>query len=172
MLLKRQIRTVAQLSIYWIKVFFRIRRYEILELLIKKHNFINYAEIGVYKGESINHLLKKTELQTLFLIEKYPIKEKFKKYKDNQRVKCFFIDSVLASKKFPNKSLDIVFIDGDHSYKQVIKDIDAWLPKIRKGGIIAGHDFINSNFGVIKAVHERFNDPVIESDFVWYKEIE
>jgi SAM-dependent methyltransferase len=58
-------------------------------------------------------------------------------------------------------SLDAVFIDADHTYNSVSKDIDAWLPKVKIGGVIAGHDYTNYNlngieFGVIKAVNERF----------------
>jgi predicted O-methyltransferase YrrM len=59
--------------------------------------------------------------------------------------------------KYADGSLDWVFIDADHAYESVVKDLDAWLPKVRKGGIIAGHDFAEwPGFGVIRAVTERF----------------
>lgn len=44
--------------------------------------------------------------------------------------------------KFEDKSLDLVFIDGDHSYNQVTTDLNAWLPKVKPGGILAGDDFV------------------------------
>ena len=54
-----------------------------------------------------------------------------------------------------DKSIDFVYIDADHEYESVRKDIAAWHPKIRRGGIISGHDYSSS--GVYKAVNERFN---------------
>lgn len=49
--------------------------------------------------------------------------------------------SVEASKQFEDGSLDFVYIDAGHDFANVVKDIAAWLPKIRKGGIISGHDY-------------------------------
>jgi SAM-dependent methyltransferase len=63
-----------------------------------------------------------------------------------------------AAEKYTDGSLDFVYIDADHHYAAVKRDITAWLPKVRPGGIIAGHDFCNfPDFGVIKAVLERFD---------------
>jgi predicted O-methyltransferase YrrM len=50
--------------------------------------------------------------------------------------------------------LGAVYIDGDHAYESVKQDIAAWLPKIRKGGILAGHDYGAGWAGVKKAVDE------------------
>lgn len=54
------------------------------------------------------------------------------------------------------KDVDFVFIDGDHSYKGVMKDLEAWWPVITTKGIFAGHDLISKNpyNGVKKAVDE------------------
>ena len=63
-----------------------------------------------------------------------------------------------AAEKYVDGSLDFVYIDADHHYDAVKRDIAAWLPKVRSGGIIAGHDFCNyPGFGVIEAVMERFD---------------
>ena len=51
---------------------------------------------------------------------------------------------------------DIVFIDGDHRYEAVLKDIKLWTPKVRKGGWISGHDHIKKSPGVIRAVAKSF----------------
>jgi predicted O-methyltransferase YrrM len=48
--------------------------------------------------------------------------------------------SVPAASLFDDGALDAVFIDGSHIYPDVLADIDAYLPKIRKGGLIFGHD--------------------------------
>ncbi|HUV42443.1 MAG TPA: class I SAM-dependent methyltransferase [Patescibacteria group bacterium] len=51
--------------------------------------------------------------------------------------------SMEALKNFENESLDFVYIDGNHILKYVAEDIDGWSKKVRKGGTIAGHDYIH-----------------------------
>jgi predicted O-methyltransferase YrrM len=46
-----------------------------------------------------------------------------------------------AADFFKDKSVDFIFIDGLHTYDQVLKDCRNYYPKIKKGGIFAGHDF-------------------------------
>lgn len=71
-------------------------------------------------------------------------------------------DSVNVAKTFADKSVDMVFIDGGHTYKAVKADIEAWLPKARK--MICGHDY---NFhGVQEAVTEIFGD-VDTAENIW-----
>lgn len=64
-----------------------------------------------------------------------------------------------AAKEFDNDSIEIVFIDAANEYDAVKQDIHTWLPKIRKGGIIAGHDYLLPS--VKKAVDEIFKDRVL-----------
>jgi len=68
--------------------------------------------------------------------------------------------SVDAAKDFADKSLDFVYIDASHEYEEVIKDLGAWYPKLREGGLFAGHDFIDRGirFGVRRAVLEFIKD--------------
>lgn len=49
-------------------------------------------------------------------------------------------NSVEAALDIPDNSLDLVYIDASHDMFDVLKDIKAWLPKIKQGGYIAGHD--------------------------------
>lgn len=74
--------------------------------------------------------------------------------------------STEASKQFEDNSLDFVFIDASHQYQDVKNDLKHWLPKVKKGGIIAGHDYVpghpESNIGVVKAVNEFFNYKSLE----------
>lgn len=49
--------------------------------------------------------------------------------------------SVAASIDFEDGELDFVYIDANHEFLEVTQDIHYWTPKVRKGGIIAGHDF-------------------------------
>lgn len=60
---------------------------------------------------------------------------------------------------YEDRTLDFVYIDADHHYEAVSRDIDHWLPKVKPGGVISGHDyaeFPEVGFGVIQAVTERF----------------
>lgn len=63
---------------------------------------------------------------------------------------------------YGDQSLDWVYIDADHHYEPVCQDIDAWLPKIKPGGVISGHDYCEyPGFGVIQAVKERFDNIIV-----------
>ena len=67
--------------------------------------------------------------------------------------------SLEAAGEFENESLDFVYIDGQHHYEAVRDDINAWLPKLKPGGLLCGHDYLdgfvdNCQFGVKKAVDE------------------
>lgn len=66
------------------------------------------------------------------------------------------MDSVKASFLYEDDSLDFVFIDAEHKYEFIIQDIKHWLTKVKKGGIIAGHDC--GWEGVLKATNEMFGN--------------
>ena len=76
-----------------------------------------------------------------------------------QYFKPLKMSSMDAVVKFKDNSVDFVFIDADHSYEAVKQDILAWYPKVKPGGILAGHDYYLDNptwGGVYKAVNEIF----------------
>lgn len=76
--------------------------------------------------------------------------------------------SVDAAEMFKDRSLSFVFIDANHNYGPVKSDIAAWLPKIRPGGIIAGHDYHAADWpGVTQAVDEAFGDRVQQMGTSW-----
>lgn len=56
--------------------------------------------------------------------------------------------------KVADNSLDLLYIDCCHEYGCVKNDLAAWSPKVKKGGIIAGHDVANTAYGVRRAVDE------------------
>lgn len=89
-----------------------------------------------------------------------------------------------AHKLFENESLDFVYIDGNHEFLHVIQDIAYWTPKVKKGGIIAGHDFRRNSRKYINDVKDaipayayakRINpwfvlkEPVEASSWFWVK---
>lgn len=75
------------------------------------------------------------------------------KYKCNM-VREFSVD---GAKKFPDGYFDFVYIDANHELPWVIQDLYAWIPKVRKGGIISGHDYLFTDLApvlhVVPAVH-------------------
>lgn len=63
--------------------------------------------------------------------------------------------SHLAAATMPNESVDFIYIDADHSYEAALLDLQSWFPKLKKGAIMAGHDYYNgTRIGVKSAVDE------------------
>ena len=58
--------------------------------------------------------------------------------------------SVESAKDVPDASLDFVYLDANHTLPHVIADIAAWAPKVRVGGIVAGHDYGRRSVGHVK----------------------
>jgi len=72
------------------------------------------------------------------------------------------LDSVEAAKLYDDKSLDFVFIDGNHDKYYVEADINAYLPKIKNSGWIGGHDYNHPALpGVTEVVNNVFKERVI-----------
>ena len=74
-----------------------------------------------------------------------------------------------AASLFEDGSLDGVFIDADHTYEAVKRDIQNWMPKVREGGILAGHDYVSTWPGVMRAVDELVSGFSI-SEQCWIKQ--
>merc|ERR1712061_735008 len=50
-------------------------------------------------------------------------------------------DSVSCAQQFLDGSLDFVYLDARHDRQGVLEDLSAYWPKLRAGGVIAGHDY-------------------------------
>lgn len=86
------------------------------------------------------------EILTIFLTNMKPLEKFYKPIR---------MYSSEASQRFRDESVDFIYIDASHEYEDVKSDIIHWLPKLRKGGIIAGDDYGNPDFpGVHRAVFE------------------
>jgi ubiquinone/menaquinone biosynthesis C-methylase UbiE len=79
--------------------------------------------------------------------------------------------SLEAVNLYDDESLDFVFIDASHEYEDVKNDILAWLPKVKEGGFIGGHDYSSSWDGVVRAVDEIFNNSeLVIDEYCWLYE--
>jgi hypothetical protein len=149
-----------------------MQRYEALAQLIMDNGFLDVAEIGVRDGETMEFLLRNCPI-THYLGVDIHISEGLQRVLDNNP-KALFLqsNSDTAHLKVRDASMDLVFIDSDHEYDSVIEDIKNWTPKVRKGGIICGHDYKNpAHRGVEKAVDHFFVGRVQEIPdpaFVWW----
>lgn len=123
--------------------------------------FTKGAEIGVWRGrysEILYQNIPGLKLICVDIWEKDHIYEDAKKRLTRYGAKLIKKPSTEAAKDIPDESLDFVFIDADHSYKFVKEDISVWTKKVRRGGIVAGHDYYvfkwSGDSGVIDAVNE------------------
>jgi predicted O-methyltransferase YrrM len=95
-------------------------------------------------------------------------------YKD--KIEVLEMYSTDAVNLIPDNSLDYIFIDGDHSYEAVLRDVRAYWSKVKVGGLFTGHDWILDN--VKQAVTEFREENNIKSDmkfadfhvWFWYKQ--
>lgn len=85
-------------------------------------------------------------------------------------------DSTKAAAQLEDDAYDFVFIDGGHSMKQVLADLDSYVPKIRSGGLIAGHDanLFSVNFAVTSwakahGIPSKQVRMVSNDGWYWYK---
>ena len=97
----------------------------------------------------------------------------FQEFKKNLLPVCDVINpiqslSAPAASLYKDKSLDFIFIDADHNYEGIKKDLIAWIPKMKDGATMAGHDYTTWK-GVETAVNEFFgkrNVTIIESSWI------
>jgi len=133
-----------------------------------KENKITGAEVGVHVGYNAQDVLSNfPTLEKYYLVDSYLAyyempnqsdHDRFKKL-GKERVESFnnvewiYSPSIIAAQEIQNGYLDFVYIDADHSYEACLDDIMAWSPKIRKGGLIGGHDYDNlaQDWGVKRA---------------------
>lgn len=129
------------------------------------------AEIGVAEGEFSKEIMDITNPEKLHLIdiwgnqryneEKYQrVQEKFSRQIKNERVVINRKLSIEAADEFPDDYFDWIYIDTNHSYQTTKQELIKFSPKVKKNGIIAGHDYLighwisSFRYGVIEAVHE------------------
>ena len=156
-----------------------------IELARALPDYANIVEVGSYRGGSVVTLAvallhKRVRVTALEPFtgslngtmdgRELPVpREYFQNVKGrfpHLNVNTIQLDSVKASEKFMDGSLDMVFIDANHTVDAVIKDIALWWPKLKVGGILAGDDI---GWQTVKvAVTKAFGDSFQSSNFVWW----
>lgn len=133
------------------------------------------VEVGCWRGGSMRHLAKRLvecgrpfQLWGVDIWEHWDYKVAGIKtsYADYNRalteagvrnqVTDIVLPSIEAAKQFSDATLDFVFLDADHRPLAVLDDICAWRPKIRPGGVLAGHDYSDTVSG-------KWSDPDYEN---------
>lgn len=95
--------------------------------------------------------------------------ECFKRFQNNKHVTLIEGYTFDVVKQFQDGFFDVVFIDADHTYEAVKEDMKDWWRKVRPGGVMCGHDYLDITinngvkFGVVKAFHEFISEYNITS---------
>jgi len=149
----------------WLKPSSRTDLYDVMNSL---GCFKIGAEIGVMRGVNALAMLQRIEGSFLNLIDPWTLYGNWKDQEKidrrytttlrrmgqySERVNIIKKTSMEAVGDFKDESLDFVYIDGFHEFDAVMSDLIFWVPKVRPGGIIAGHDYYNFwRAGVVTAV--------------------
>jgi hypothetical protein len=149
--------------------------YQVLPTLIRERGYKKGIEIGVFAGGHAKAILD-TDIELLVGIDPYKIyrhggmpsgitnQEEFdclcdivNRGLDSSRYTHLRMtsDEAVYNSVFQNTSFDFIFIDGFHSYDQVKKDLNNYCGLIRKGGVIACHDYKHPSYpNLTKAIDE------------------
>ena len=148
-----------------------IGRWRNLTYLFRELEFKKGVEMGVYRGNYSEALCRVIPNLDLTGVDAWKVYKGYKDYSnpDLERgvyeeaqmrakrrgfklLKAFSLEAV---KHFKDESLDFVFIDGNHSFRHIVDDVDEWSRKVRKGGIVSGHDFFkdyHKGYGIREAI--------------------
>jgi predicted O-methyltransferase YrrM len=151
----------------------KIERTEELTKILQENNYQTFVEVGVYNGDNILTLANRFPNVKFIGIDPYfdgeyndRYEQRNKQYWDDKYMKVLNKAKALgnvtiirkqsldASLEFEKESVDIVFIDAIHTYKDCKDDINHWLKVVKPNGILSGHDYSTRFFGVIMAVNE------------------
>ena len=143
------------------------------------------AEIGVAEGLLSEHIMKHWNPKKHYLVDlweqittatgdgSFPKNWHDKNYRETlERMKPYENIEILRglswrmSQFVPDESLHLCYLDAGHYYDAVIKDLNAWYPKIKKGSILAGHDYANKDYQVFEAVQEFIKGKDIQVNLI------
>jgi hypothetical protein len=136
------------------------------------------VEVGTEQGKFAEEICRDNPGVLLTCVDPYQAYDRYEQHQTQDKLDRFYGEakarlaphgvhimrrpSVEAAALFEHESLDFVFIDANHAYEYVRDDIAAWAPVVRRGGMVAGHDYKPEGqerkplpFGVIQAVTEH-----------------
>jgi len=135
---------------------------KLLQEMFADLDSVRGAEVGVAWGRTSEKLLKELPNLHLTMIDPWvPWKlgkgwvrgeERLKEQQEKTKARTEFakerreiwrMTSMEAAKQVVDGSLDFAFVDGDHRYEAVKEDIQAWSLKVKKNGLLAGHDYVD-----------------------------
>ena len=137
-----------------------------------REHCLKAVEIGVLHGWTSWYFLESIPCLHLLSVDIAPKLSAWGNlHRFGNRSTLWKMTSEEASMKHSGK-LDLVFVDAQHDYDEIVKDINVWRPKLRSGGIMAGHDYGPYWPAVIRAAHEfarSSGQPLhLGADYVWW----
>jgi predicted O-methyltransferase YrrM len=151
----------------------------------------NVAEIGAYLGHSVVYMASLARDNAkpikIYAVDTFEGSEEHKKkgiynfadkYLDNlyacnvgEYTHTFTMTSVEAAnhEKLSTTLFDFIFIDAAHDYESVKTDIQGWMTKVKPGGILAGHDYVDRWPGVKLAVDQLLPNRTVEQNIWWIR---
>jgi hypothetical protein len=130
---------------------------EYLAHLFAELGYTTGAEIGVERGLFTETLCKANPQATIYAIDAWRAYSGYREHVSQGKLDGFYNEakarlrpynckimrrfSVDAMEEFEPESLDWVFIDGNHVFEQVVADVAGWSKRVRRGGIVSGHDY-------------------------------
>ena len=151
-----------------------MRAWEAVGLLIGVTGAKIFAEIGVLIGTTAIYLNRHFDIDKYYLVDRKLNSSCFDVFSKEERA-CFEFLKMLAtdaSKLVPDGSLDGCFIDASHDEWNVRQDIKDWLPKVRPGGFLCGHDYETPKWpGAKVAVDDIFQGKImlipVRNCYIW-----
>lgn len=122
-----------------------------------KGNTIVAAELGVHLGLNAALIIEALNIGKIYLVDDYKYiqtnPEYFnsdKRHQEAMRIlepykdvcEWFIESTATAHEHIKDQSLDFLYVDADHAYESVKRDIELWYPKVKIGGIMGGHDYL------------------------------
>jgi predicted O-methyltransferase YrrM len=118
--------------------------------LFEKHNKLGVgAEIGVQRGHNSLQIIKSGWTGKIMAVDLWDNHDEYTEALINLgglKVDMIKGESLSIAKLIPDESLDWIYIDADHTFNGIYNDLHAWYSKVRKGGIVSGHDYLDGNY--------------------------
>lgn len=134
--------------------------------IVKSNDLKLGAEIGVRFGQTMFHILTENKELKMHAVDKDVTQFDQEASKFHDRIFIHQTDSRNSPDFVEDNSLDFFFIDASHTYKNVKRDLLAWIPKLKENGWMIGHDI---NYPSVEtAVKEVIGEYEVGPDNVWF----